>query len=73
MKRHQIKRIKKSYGKRHSKLFTQAEIVMNKRMLDIVEIKVAKYLKFFIEDKYIYCENIVTGERVIVGEIDAED
>ncbi len=48
-------------------------IVMNKRMLDIVEIKVAKYLKFFIEDKYIYCENIVTGERVIVGEIDAED
>lgn len=44
-----------------------------KRMLDIVEIKVAKYLKFFIEDKYIYCENIVTGERVIVGEIDAED
>ena len=45
---------------------------MKKGMLDIVEIKVAKYLKFFIENKYIYCENIVTGERVIVGEIDVE-
>lgn len=42
---------------------------MKKRMLDIVEIKAAIYLKFFIEDKYIYCENIITGERVIVGEI----
>lgn len=46
---------------------------MKKRMLDIVEIKVAKYLKFFIENKYIYCENIVTGERVIVGEINVKD
>lgn len=26
---------------------------MKKRMLDIVEIKAAKYLKFFIEDIYI--------------------
>ena len=27
----------------------------------------------FLEDKYIYCENIITGERVIVGEINVED
>ena len=47
--------------------------MVKKRMLDIVEIKVAKHLKFFTEDKYIYCENIVTGERVIVGEINVKD
>lgn len=27
----------------------------------------------FLEDKYIYCENIVTEERVIVGEINVEN
>lgn len=38
-------------------------------MIDIVEIKKAKYLRFFLEDNYIYCENIETDEKVIVGEV----
>lgn len=44
-------------------------------MIDILEIKNAKYLKFYIEEaiinhkKYIYCENTKTKERVIVGEV----
>lgn len=44
-------------------------------MIDILEIRNAKYLKFYIEvsiinhKKYIYCENTKTKERVIVGEV----
>lgn len=43
-------------------------------MIDILEIRNAKYLKFYIEEtiyhkKYIYCENTKTKERVIVGEV----
>lgn len=41
-------------------------------MIDIVEIKVAKYLKFYEKNNFIYCENIVTGERVIVEETKVE-
>lgn len=28
------------------------------------------YLKFYVKDKYIYCENVITKECVIVGTID---
>lgn len=38
-------------------------------MIDIVNIKNAKYLRFYVENNYIFCENIKTGERIIVGEI----
>lgn len=38
-------------------------------MIDIVELKKSKYLRFYVEDNYIYCENIETDERVIVGEL----
>ncbi len=38
-------------------------------MIDIVDIKNAKYLNFYIENGYIYCENTRTNERVIVGEL----
>lgn len=42
-------------------------------MIDIVELKNADYLMFYVErvkDKtYIYCENIKTKERVIIQEI----
>lgn len=44
-------------------------------MIDILKIRNATYLKFYVEEtrinhkKYIYCENTKTGERVIVGEI----
>lgn len=41
---------------------------MNK-IIDIVDIRNAKYLKFYVENDFIYCENIATQERVIVGEI----
>lgn len=39
-------------------------------MIDIVEIKTATYLNFYIKNGYIYCENTITNERVIVGELD---
>lgn len=42
-------------------------------MIDIVDIKNAKYLKFYVKNGYIYCMDIVTDEIVIVGKIDAED
>ena len=42
---------------------------MVKKMIDILDIKFSKYLRFYVEDNYIYCENIVNGERVIVGEV----
>lgn len=35
-------------------------------MIDIVDIKNATYLSFYIENGYIYCENTRTHERVIV-------
>lgn len=44
---------------------------MNKG-IDIIDIKNAKYLKFYIENDFIYCENS-SGERVIVGEINVKD
>lgn len=37
-------------------------------MIDIVEIKNADYLKFYIEDSFVYCENTKTEEKVIVAE-----
>lgn len=46
-------------------------------MIDILEIKNATYLNFYIEEainhkKYIYCENTKTKERVIVSEVNNE-
>ena len=41
---------------------------MNK-IIDIVDIKTAEYLKFYVENDFIYCESIGTGERVIVGDL----
>lgn len=38
-------------------------------MIDIIELKKAKYLRFYVENNYIYCENIETDEKVIVGEV----
>lgn len=37
-------------------------------MIDIVEIRNARYLRFYVENGFIYCENIHNGERVVVGE-----
>ena len=42
----------------------------NKQYSDVVNIFTQVkygYLKFYIEKKYIYCENTITKERVIVG------
>lgn len=39
-------------------------------MIDIVEIKNADYLKFYIEDSFVYCENIKTEEKVIVAKFE---
>lgn len=36
-------------------------------MIDIVDIKNADYLKFYIEDGFIYCKNIKNDEVVIVA------
>lgn len=43
-----------------------------KKIIDIVDIKNAKYLKFYVEDCFIYCENS-SGERVIVGDSNVKD
>ncbi len=49
------------------------------KMIDIVEIKYAPYLKFYVEKAfknsktgkvYIYCENTKTKERVVVGVVE---
>ena len=40
-----------------------------KKIIDIVDIRNAKYLKFHVENDFIYCENIVTQEKVIVGKL----
>jgi hypothetical protein len=37
-------------------------------MLDIVQIKNADYLKFYVKDNFIYCKNTKNGEQVIVGQ-----
>lgn len=37
-------------------------------MIDILKLKNSNYLKFYVENGFIYCENIKTGERVVVGE-----
>lgn len=39
-----------------------------KKIIDIVDIKNADYLKFYIENDFIYCENC-NGERVIVADL----
>ncbi len=39
-------------------------------MIDIVKIRSEAeqgILKFYVEDRYIYCENTITKEKVIVG------
>lgn len=41
---------------------------MKKKEIDIVDIKNADYLKFYVENDFIYCENKY-GERVIVGDL----
>lgn len=38
-------------------------------MIDIVNLKTASYLIFYVENKCIYCENTLTNEKVIVGEL----
>lgn len=43
-----------------------------KKIIDIVDIKNAKYLKFYVENGFIYCENS-SGERVIVGDNNVKD
>lgn len=42
------------------------------KVIDIVNIRTQvkeNKLKFYIQNKYIYCENAMTKERVIVGEL----
>ena len=41
---------------------------MKKKEIDIVDIKNADFLKFYVENNYIYCENYC-GERVIVADL----
>lgn len=37
------------------------------KLIDIIDIKKAKYLQFYVENDFIYCEN-KSGERVILAE-----
>lgn len=37
-------------------------------MIDILELRNSNYLRFYVEGRYIYCENTNTKERVVVGE-----
>lgn len=39
------------------------------KKIDILDIKLANYLRFYVEDNYIYCENLETEEKIIVGEV----
>lgn len=39
-----------------------------KKIINIVDIRNAKYLKFYVENDFIYCENC-NGERVIVADL----
>ncbi len=41
-------------------------------MLDIVKIKEANYLKFYVKDNYIYCKNTKTDEQVVVGQVEIQ-
>ena len=43
------------------------------QIIDILDIKNAKYLKFYVKNDFIYCENVATDEKVIVGEINVKD
>ena len=45
------------------------ETMIMKKIIDILDIKNAKYLKFYVKNDFIYCENVATDEKVIVGEI----
>ncbi len=38
------------------------------KIIDIVDIRNAEYLNFYVENDFIYCEN-VNGERVIVADL----
>ena len=38
------------------------------KIIDIVDIRNAKYLKFYVENDFIYCENS-SGERIIVADL----
>ena len=40
-----------------------------KKIIDIVDVRNAKYLKFYVENDFIYCENLTSGERVIVADL----
>lgn len=37
--------------------------------IDLVDLRNATYLLFFVEDSYIYCKDMRTGEQVIVGKV----
>lgn len=39
-----------------------------KKMIDIIDIKNAKYLKFYSNDGYTYCKNKITDEVVFIAE-----
>ena len=41
-------------------------------LIDILDIKFAKNLKFYVDGAYIYCENNITTEKVIVGKLESE-
>jgi hypothetical protein len=41
---------------------------MRKKEIDIIDIKYADNLKFYVENDFIYCENAY-GERIIVGDL----
>ena len=43
---------------------------MTTHKLPPISSNVSNYLKFYIKDKYIYCENVITKECVIVGTLD---
>lgn len=38
-------------------------------MIDIFELRNVAYLKFYVLNNFIYCVNLETGEKVIVGEV----
>ena len=60
------------------KLVTQEEPIKpyknyRKQNCDVVSIQEQVklgYLKFYVKDKYIYCENVITNECAIVGTLD---
>lgn len=40
-----------------------------KKMIDIMDIRNAEYLKFYVKNDFIYCENVATDEKVIVADL----